>query len=82
MSQNNDEIDAVQVTGCNNEKVASELKKIKKLCLAPNPEVANGISTQVKISLKRPFEVLAASTSATSDYMEQITQLQNKNSEK
>ena len=27
MSQNNKKIDAVQVTGCNNEKVASELKK-------------------------------------------------------
>ena len=46
-SQNNNEIDAIQVTGCNNEKVASELKKIKKLCLAPTPEVVNEISTQV-----------------------------------
>ena len=27
VSQNNDKIDAVQVTGCNNEKLASELKK-------------------------------------------------------
>ena len=82
VSQNNDEIDAVQVTGCNNEKVASELKKTKKLCLAPNPEVSNEILTQVKIYLKRPFEVLTSSTSSTSDYMEQMTQLQSKNSRK
>ena len=61
VSQNNDKIDAVQVTGCNNKKVASELKKMKKLCLAPNTEVANEISTEVKISLKRSFEVLTAS---------------------
>ena len=30
VSQNNNKIDAVQVTGFNNKKVASELKKIKK----------------------------------------------------
>ena len=58
------------------------MKKTKKLCLAPNPEVANEIYTQVKRSLKRPFEVLADLKSATSDYMEQMTQIQSKNSEK
>ena len=61
VSHNNNKIYAVQVTGCNNKKVASELKKMKKLCLAPNTEVANEISTEVKISLKRSFEVLTAS---------------------
>ena len=82
VSQNNNEIDAVQVTGCNNEKVASELKTIKKLCSAPNPEVANDILTQDERYLKRLFEVLAVSTSATSDYMEHMTQLESNNSEK
>ena len=75
VSQNNDEIDAVHVTGCNNNKIASELKKIKMLCLAPNPELANEMLTQVERSLKRLFEVLAALKSATSDYIEQMTQL-------
>ena len=58
------------------------IEKIEKLCLAPNPEVANEILTQLERYLKRPFEVLAASTSATSYYMEQMTQLQSKKSEK
>ena len=82
MSQKNNKINAVQDTGCNNEKVASELKKPKKLCLAPNPEVANEILTQVEIYLKRTYELLSASISETSYYMEQMTQLQSKNSEK
>ena len=63
-------------------KSSSRIEKIKKLCLAPNPEVANEISTQVQRSLKRPFEVLAALTSETSDYMDHMAQLHNKNSEK
>ena len=77
--QNNDNIDAVKVTGCKNEKVGPELKKIKKLCLAPNPEVANEFQPKSKYIYF--FEVLAASTSATSDYMEQMTKIQCKNSE-
>ena len=44
--------------------------------------MANEILTQVKRYLNRTFEVLAALTSATSDYMEQMTQLHNKNGEK
>ena len=63
-------------------KSSFRIEKTKKLFLAPNPEVANEILTQVKRSLKRPFELLAASTPATPDYMEQMTQLQSKNSEK
>ena len=63
-------------------KSSFRIEKTRKLCLAPNPEVANGILTQVEISLKHPFEVLTASTSATSYYMYQMTQLQSKNSEK
>ena len=44
--------------------------------------MASKILTQVEISLKRHFEVLAVSTSEISDYMEKMTQLQSKNSEK
>ena len=63
-------------------KSSFRIEKIKKLCLAPNPEVANEILTRFEISLKRNFEVLAYLTSATSYYMEHMTQLQSNNSEK
>lgn len=40
------------------------------------------ISHQVEQSLKRPFKVLATSSSSTSNFMEKLTQLQSQSNEK
>ena len=84
VSSGNAAIDAVPVTGCNNEKVAEELKNVSSKALKPKTtsDPSTSISAQVERLLKCPFEVLATSASSTSDFMEKLTQLQNQSSEK
>ena len=80
----NENIEALPVLTCNNERVVSSLQNISSACLEQKddtPQVSN-ILTQVEQSLKRPFEVLAASSSSTSDFMEKLTQLQSQSNEK
>ena len=82
VSKNSPSIDAIQITGCANEKVAIELNAKAKHCLSSRQDTETTISSQVKKSLKRPFKVLATSASSTSDFMEKLTQLQNQSSDK
>lgn len=82
VSQSSDAVEAVPATGCNNESMAERLAVIAKKCLDQSEDISVSISTQVEKSLKRPFEVLAASSSMTSEFMEKLTQLQSQSSEK
>ena len=78
-----DAIEAVPAMNCNSDKIVSALQHITDSCLqAKEVPQANNILAQVEQSLKRPFEVLAASSSSTSDFMEKLTQLQSQNNEK
>ena len=82
----NNSIEAVSTIGCNNEKVIKALQKITLQNLSEtkkqDSEILLSLSTQVENSLKRPFEVLAATSSSTTDFLERLTQIQNQNHEK
>ena len=75
-------IEGIPVMGCSNNKVVSALSSISSSCLSSSKEVSSSISDQVEQSLKRPFEVLAASSYLTSEFMEKLTQLQSQSSDK
>ena len=85
VSQNSDTIAATPTISVSNEKVASALDELSLSCLDSSPTVATAPSSlidHVEQSLKRPFEVLAASSSSTSDFLEKLTQLQSQSQEK
>ena len=66
-----------------NERIRKHLRAITKQHLSKediNPTTS--IATQLEASLKRPFEVLAATSSSTTDFMEKLTQLQSQSNEK
>ena len=84
VSQNSTAIAATSSIGCSCEKVAEALEDVEENSLAPErktPE-SSSLFDQVEKSLKRPFEVLAASSSSTSDFMEKLTQLQSQSNKK
>lgn len=77
VSQDDASIAAAPTIGCGNKKVAMALQGIKYSCLsnAENVSIYAGfIGLQVKNSLKRPFEVLVASSSSMSDSIEELAQ--------
>ena len=86
VATNSESIKAIPTMSCTNDKVASELGKVVETNLTPKSSAAtsnkDSILDHVEKSLKRPFEVLAASSSSTSDFMEKLTQLQSQNNEK
>ena len=62
----NDEIDAVPVTGCNNEAIVRILKGVENHCLGEAIRASlPSISNQIEQSLKQPFEVFASLASST-----------------
>ena len=78
-------IAAVNTTGCINKEMIEALTNAHTLHLqakVPVSETPAAISTQVESSLKRPFEVLAATSSSTTDFMEKLTLLHSQNQEK
>ena len=78
----NESIKGVPVVGCSSERIAKALASVSASELSKKKEVSFSISDQVESSLKRPFEVLAASSSSTSDFMEKLTQMQSQSNEK
>jgi hypothetical protein len=84
VSKDYEHINPTPSMGCNNEALASALSIKKQQCLNVSETLStqDSISAQVENSLKRPFEVLAASSSSTSEFMEKLTQLQSTNNEK
>ena len=76
-------IEAVPTMACNDTKLAQALQQVTESKLGtvlptspPAPKI------DLEDSLKRPFEVLAATCSSTSDFMEKLTQLQSQSNEK
>jgi hypothetical protein len=83
VTQNSPAILATPSMGCSNEAMASQVSKISEKHLnTTSNTIEISIATQVESSLKRPFEVLAASSSSTSEFMEKLTQLQSSNNDK
>lgn len=84
VSQNHDSIAAVPAMGCSNSKIAKKLDGIKRSALETDQMQTQdtSIAQQVEMSLKRPFEVLAATSSSTSEFMERLTKLQSSQNEK
>ena len=75
-------IKGIPVVGCSSKKISLKLTEITSKEIPKNHDVAKSISEKVELSLKRPFEVLAATSSSTTDFMEKLTQLQSQNSDK
>jgi hypothetical protein len=80
--ENSPAILATPSMGCSNKMMASKISKVSKEKLDDSTTIETSIATQVESSLKRPFEVLAASSSSTSKFMEKLTQLQSNNNDK
>ena len=78
-----DSIAAVNTTSCSHEPLIKRLNDFSTTIM-PNYEAVdpNAIANQVEASLKRPFEVLAATSSTTTEFMEKLTQLQSINGDK
>ena len=70
---------------CGNARLKTKIKEKTSQCIenspTPHPSTTT-ITSQVEASLKRPFEVLAATSCSTNDFMEKLTQLQATNNEK
>ena len=83
VSTGNVVIASINTIACTNPKLKETLQTKTKTSLqvatAPSPP---SFANQLEESLKRPFEVLAATSSSTSDFMEKLTQLQKQSSEK
>ena len=77
-------IEKVATIGCSNAKVMQQMYQLTRINLEVDKTNQDGdtISTQVDTSLKRPLEVLAASTASTSEFMDKLTQLQDQNANK
>lgn len=77
-------ITAVNTIGCNNSAVIELLEKVERDKIQDKVEPASEsfLSNQVEASLKRPFEILAATSASTSEFMEKLTQLQSQSNEK
>ena len=75
-------IAAINTIGCNNSKVIQALVDATTNKLAVSAPTPSSISQQMESSLKRPFEVLAATSSTTSEFMEKLTQLHSQNQDK
>lgn len=84
VSQDHASIEAVPTMGCSNKTLAKALKTVLDSCLlsTSNAAVSDSVANQVERSLKRPFEVLAASSSSTSNFMEKLTQIHSISQEK
>ena len=85
VSQDSASVAATPTISVSNEKIATMLDTISSSCLGSEivrRDESSSILDQVEKSLKRPFEVLAASSSSTSDFMEKLTQLQSSSNEK
>ena len=83
-AQNSDAIKATATIGCSHQQVIKALKQREDSIVenAPPPTELSTIAAQVESSLKRPFEVLAATSSSTSEFMEKLAQIQSQNAEK
>ena len=77
-----DAVVAVNTIVSNNTKVKGLLKVIASQHLQSDNTATESMANQVEMSLKRPFEVLAATSSSTTEFMEKLTQLQTQNNEK
>ena len=75
-------ITAVPTIGCSDAKLLKTLKKIRSDAIGTTTVNNPPVTIDVEASLKRPFEVLAATSSSTSEFMEKLTQLQSQNNEK
>ena len=80
VSKDEQAIASIPSMGCTNEKLAAILKKLTLTSLSSDHTTTkhqenSSFFDQVEKSLKRPFEVLAASSSSTSDFIEKLTQL-------
>ena len=86
VSQDNDGIEPVPTMAVVNDKIFSRLDDIvnKELSVVSSSTTApsSSIATHIESSLKRPFEVLAASSSSNSEFIEKLVQLQHSNQEK
>ena len=84
IAKNDTAIAALPTMGCTSEKLAESFSKITMSCLdvVSKDVTPDSLLDKVEQSLKRPFEVLAASSSSTSDFMEKLTQLQSQSNEK
>ena len=81
---NSNTIDATPVIGCSNDSVAQKFRELSAEALSSSTDTSSSsaLSTAVGDSLKRPFEVLAASASTTADFVQKLTQLQKQSNEK
>ena len=83
VSAGSEAIAAVNTIGCNNDVIMNRMMDIGVRSLQQDKYVDSiDIATQVEASLKRPFEVLAATSTSTTDFMEKLTLLQSQNGEK
>ena len=86
VSQDNNAIKAIVTIGCSNAKVMEALQyKIRAKLTSPHEggeQDTSEITKQVESTLKRPFEVLAATSSSTSEFMEKLTQLHSQSNDK
>ena len=82
VSSNHDAVKAVNTIVCTNAKVKEYLIRTTVQHISEEKEEVSSIANQLEASLKRPFEVLAATSSSTPDFMEKLTQLQNQTNEK
>ena len=81
-----DKITSIPMMGCNNRQMIDSFKLIedKELNLATeNQDNDQGFnSKELERILKRPLEMLAASSCSTQDFMHKLTQIQSQNNDK
>lgn len=82
ISKDSEAVAAVATMGCENEILCQRLNEKTKNALEVKTVDNAAIAIDVEASLKRPFEILAATSSSTSEFMEKLTQLQSQNQEK
>ena len=83
VSKDSEAITAVSTIACSDPKLAKALHTIEDSKLGVTTTATPKATTiDLETSLKRPFEVLAATSSSTSEFMEKLTQLQSKSNEK
>ena len=81
--KDNNAIKEIPSLACDSEKLIASFEKLSKANLSNDQEKRQvHFSSEVEQSLQRPFEVLAATTSSTSDFLEKLTQIQASNNDK
>ena len=85
VASDNAKVNPVPFNSCLNKKVVKAIASVAEDYLTTVSTVAassSTVSSEIENSLKRPFEILAATTSSTSKFMEKIAQIQSANVEK